>query len=222
MTNQDKRIQSDLLRASSKNPQLFNTPVNESGPQFGLENSNEKKEKFRDWINKYGSSVVLPIVALIILASGIYLYTNQRDEQAKLFPENNLAGIHEQLPGNPDQGIVADPNQEISQDTVQDIIPQSRKEGNNIIEKAAPGEGVTHLARRALKDYLNDNDQELTNEHKIYIEDYLKDKTSSQPLEVGEEVTFSEDLINEAIDASLELTPEQLNNLEQYSVLVAW
>ncbi|MBU4030594.1 hypothetical protein KJ756_00265, partial [Patescibacteria group bacterium] len=60
----------------------------------------------------------------------------------------------------------------------------------------------------------------LTNEHKIYIEDYLKDQVGSRPLEVGEEITFSEDLIKEAIDASLELSPEQLKNLEKYSALV--
>jgi hypothetical protein len=91
-----------------------------------------------------------------------------------------------------------------------------------VIETAVKGDGVTHLARRALKSYLNDHPEELTNEHKIYIEDYLKDKTGSRPLEIGEEVTFSEDLIKQAIDASLELTEAQLKNLEQYSALVAW
>lgn len=222
MVNQDEKVQSDPLRASSKNPQLFGNPFPEtSGPQFGLEDTDSKKDRFRGWINKYGSSVILPIIALAILAGGIYLYTNQKNEQAKLFPEDNLAGIQEQLPNNSNPGIVADPDQELNQE-IDKIVPQSRKEGNNIIEKAVQGEGITHLARRALKDYLKDNEQELTNEHKIYIEDYLKDKTGSQPLEVGEEITFSEDLIKEAIDASLELTQEQLKNLEQYSVLVLW
>jgi len=89
-----------------------------------------------------------------------------------------------------------------------------------IIEKAVKGDGVTHLARRALKDYLKDNPQELTNEHKIYIEDYLKDEIGSRPLKVDDEIAFSEDLIKEAIDASLQLTPEQLKNLEKYSALV--
>ena len=79
---------------------------------------------------------------------------------------------------------------------------------------------MTHLARRALKDYLKDHSQELTNEHKIYIEDYLKDRIGSQPLEIDEEITFSEDLIKEAIDASSQLTPEQLKVIEQFSALV--
>jgi len=219
MVEQDKNFQTDPLKASSDNPQLFGNPsqtppTSGGGPQFGLEDQNDQKERFRGWINKYGSSVILPIIALAILAGGIYLYTNQKNEQTSLLPKDNL-----------------DSEQEISQDsqdspetieTIENIIPQGRKQDNNIIETAASGDGVTHLARRALKDYLKDNSPELTNEHKIYIEDYLKDKTGSKSLEVGEEITFSENLIEEAINASLELTPEQLKNLEKYSALVAW
>jgi hypothetical protein len=252
MTNQDKTIQSEPLKNNSENPQLFNNsgsvlatahqnnpsnsdnPTNKpsstiGGPQFGLESQGGWKDKFRGWINKYGSSVILPIIALAILAGGIYLYANQKSEQANLFPEENLASIQEQLPDS-EEGSPVSPSQEISQITEQEteealiekIIPEGRKEGGMIIEKAVKGDGVTHLARRALKDYLKDHSQELTNEQKIHIEDYLKDRIGSRPLEIDEEITFSEDLIKEAIDASLELTPEQLKNLEKYSALVAW
>jgi len=228
MINQDKNVQSEPLQTSEENPQLFNSP-DMGGPQFGLENQDSEKNGFRNWISRYGSSVILPIIALVILAGGIYLYTNQKSEQASLFSDENLATIQEQTPGS-EQGLVAGPSDEISQipgqsngeALIEKIIPEGRKQGGMIIEKAAIGDGVTNLARRALVDYLKDHPQELTNEHKIYIEDYLKDSIGSKPLEVGEEVTFSEDLIKEAIDASLELTPEQLKNLEQYSALVAW
>ncbi len=235
---QEKNAQTEPLKTSRENPQLFDNPNNSSpinpptgggGPQFGSETQSGREGKIRGWINKYGSSVVLPIVALAILAGGIYLYTSQKNEQAGLFPEGNLADIQEQLPDS-EQGFVPGTESEISQtaeqnnelESIQKIIPEGRKENNKIIEKAAKGDGVTHLARRALKDYLKDHPQELTNEHKIYIEDYLKDRIGSKPLEIDEEISFSEDLIKEAIDASLELTPEQLKNLEKYSALVAW
>lgn len=214
MTNQDENVQSDPLKT-----------YGEGGPQFGLENKTGQKEGFRGWINKYGSSVALPIVALAILSGGIYLYTNQKSEQANLFSKDDLADIQEQQPGNSEQNIMPDSDQETSQpadQVIENIIPQGRKQDNTIIEKAILGDGITNLARRALKDYLKDNSQELTNEHKIYIEDYLKDEIGSQPLEIDQEISFSEDLIKQAIDASLELTPEQLKNLEQYSVLVSW
>lgn len=180
-----------------------------SGPQFGFKNKNSWKEKSKGWINKHGSSVILPVIALLILAGGIYLYANQKnqDEIGSLSGEEFTADLQGKISGSAVEEIT-------------DIIPAGRKENNSIIEKAAKGNGVTHLARRALKDYTKDHPEELTNEHKIYIEDYLKDNIGSKPLNVGDEIAFSEDLIKEAIDASMQLTPEQLKNLEKYSALV--
>jgi len=81
------------------------------------------------------------------------------------------------------------------------------------------GEGVTHLARHALGKYLEDlnNGSELTGEHKIYIEDYLQNKTGSQGLEIGHQETFSEDLIQEAISNANKLSPKSLENLSKYT-----
>ncbi|MBU4082461.1 hypothetical protein KKB98_00730 [Patescibacteria group bacterium] len=178
-----------------------------SGPQFGMENQGGWGKRFREWLNRYGSSVILPVVALLILAGGIYLYANQKSEPAIIQEEVN-------------QEEVVDLEEEFTSKEIEVIIPESRKESGSVIEKAVRGDSVTRLSRRALKSYTENNSENLTNEHKIYIEDYLKDQVGSRPLEVGEEITFSEDLIKEAIDASLELSPEQLKNLEKYSALV--
>lgn len=199
MENKDKTVKSDLLKQESSS-------LSTGGPQFGYYGQNPKKEK---WIKKYGSSVILPIIALLILAGGIYLYANQKNDEITPLLEENTANI---------QGNLAAQDQTITDD--QELIPEAIKQGGIITEKAIKGDGVTNLSRRALKDYLKDNPQELTNEHKIYIEDYLKDNIGSKPLEVGEEISFSEDLIKQAIEDSLELTPEQLKNLEKYSALV--
>lgn len=196
------------------------------GPQFGLEEE-------EGWISKYGGSIILPIIALLILAGGIYLYASQQSEETGPLTENE-----EELPVIvSDELVEKEPfaelleeaeepvvflEEEDDQIVIEKIVPEPQHEGGRIIEAAAAGEGVTHLARRALKHYLENDPHDMTNEHKVYIEDYLKDNTSSQALEVGEEVAFSEDLIREAIDASLRLTPNQLKNLEQYSALVAW
>ena len=89
-------------------------------------------------------------------------------------------------------------------------------------ETAQPGEGITQLARKVLKKHLESqmDDLNLTSEHKIYIEDYLQKKAGSRLLEAGEQITFSEELIGEAINKAQQLTPEQLINLQQYSALV--
>ncbi len=209
MENRDKTVQSDLLKQNSEN-------LPTGGPRFGLEDKGGWGKKIRGWINKYGSSVILPIIALLILAGGIYLYTSQKNQPESILPteEEMTAGLEGKITGQ--EKIISQAEEEV----IEEIIPEGRKQEGTIIEKAVKGDGVTHLARRALKDYLKDNPQELTNEHKIYIEDYLKDEVGSRTLTVDQEIAFSEDLIKEAIDASLQLTPEQLKNLEKYSALV--
>jgi len=95
-------------------------------------------------------------------------------------------------------------------------------EAKKYVETAQKGEGLTHLARRVLKAYLAENPQEfkVTPEHKIYIEDYLAKKMGGGWLKLGEKVEFSEELIKEALQKAEKLTPQQLENLTQYSQLV--
>lgn len=90
-------------------------------------------------------------------------------------------------------------------------------------EVAGKGEGLTHLARRALKKYLSEHPQNftVTPEHKIYIEDYIAKSLGYRWLKLGEEVEFSEDLIQEALSKAETLSPSQLQNLSQYVPLVA-
>lgn len=99
-------------------------------------------------------------------------------------------------------------------------IPKAEKK---YLETAEWGEGITNLARRAVRNYLKENpkDFEVTPEHKIYIEDYLAKKMGGGWLNLGQTLEFSEDSIKEAIEKAETLTPEQLENLTQYSQLVS-
>lgn len=88
---------------------------------------------------------------------------------------------------------------------------------------AARGEGRTHLARRAITEQLSIADKELSNEARVYAEDYLQKKYAPKdPLHPGSTITFTADQVNEAISAAQDLSPAQLQNLHQYSVLVNW
>jgi len=91
------------------------------------------------------------------------------------------------------------------------------------LETAQNGEGITHLARRALSQYLQEKPQDfdVTPEHKIYIEDYLAKSMGDRWLNLGENIEFSEILLKEAIGKAKDLTPEQLQNLTQFSQLVS-
>lgn len=226
----------ELMKNKNFNPQ--NDPLKQkqdpisSGPQFNTEP--EQISGWRNWIRKYGSSVVLPIIALLILAGGIYLYSTQKNEQKGIVldEENNqeetlseeeiLDMIEQEEPQEKSEEATEETeitdSDKITEKADREIIPENEV----IITKAGTGDGITHLARHGLKEYLKENPQELTNEHKVFIEDYLKDQIGSRSLEVGEEVSFSKKTIQEAINASNQLTESQIENLKQYSEQINW
>ncbi|MDP3057295.1 MAG: hypothetical protein Q8N37_02105 [bacterium] len=91
---------------------------------------------------------------------------------------------------------------------------------NASVQIAAKSEGVTHLARRAVKEYLGSTQENLSAEQKIYAEDYLKKKIGSKVLAVGEKVEFSNDLIKQGIEKAKGLNQKQIENLSKYVPLV--
>jgi hypothetical protein len=95
----------------------------------------------------------------------------------------------------------------------------SQETGEAFVEIAVKGDSKTTLARKALKAYLEkNNDSSLTPEHKIFIEDYLQRRVQADgTLQIGEQLTFSKDLIKEAVDNSKNLNEKQLNNLKKFS-----
>jgi hypothetical protein len=198
-----------------------------AGPQFELTETGGWGQRLREWLSNNGSSVILPIVALAILASGIYLYATQKRQQTNILLEENPAVIETETPA---ETIAVDKDQEIVENLAVEpviepaveaieILPEKRENSDIIVVTAGQGEGVTHLARKALKAHLGESSN-LTKEHKIYIEDYIKDKIGSKTLEVGEEIEISESLLNEAINSANKLTAEQLKVIEQFSKLV--
>lgn len=103
-------------------------------------------------------------------------------------------------------------------------LPQAAETTDAYTEVAARGESVTKLARRSAARYLEANPQdfEVTNEHRIYVEDFLKDQTKRAPLSVGGTRSFSKNTIREAVEASQKLTDAQLQHLQKYSKTVRW
>lgn len=90
-----------------------------------------------------------------------------------------------------------------------------------ISAKAKKGEGITHLARHAVYEYLKGAGKTLGAEQKIYAEDYIQNKTGSEPLRLGQTLSFSKDLIKQAVERSERLSNSQLENLKQYSAKVS-
>ena len=229
-----------MAKKRKKGPQIPETPEEEFDLPKGLEllQGNGWGKKILDWLRKNFSAVILPIIALIILGGGIYLYSQQRGGGLEIPEEEVTTGITVDLEK---EKAVPEEKQEVEKQVeeekvaaTEEIAPEEEVKGGlveteeEVVEgkvykfAAERGEGITHLARKALKQYLltSAKDLNLTPEHKIYIEDYMQNRTGSQMLHLGEVINFPESLIKEAIAEAQKLTDAQLQNLTQYAQLV--
>ncbi len=94
-------------------------------------------------------------------------------------------------------------------------------------QTAQRGDGLTHLARRAITSYMEEEGVDLSKEERVYVEDYVQkrlapEKTGLRFLEVGEEIEISLDLIEEGVREAQTLTPYQISNLSYYASLVSF
>lgn len=89
--------------------------------------------------------------------------------------------------------------------------------GDTYQTEAQAGEGMTHVARRVAKDYLQGRD--LSPEQMVYVEDYIQKNAAdgSGFLQKGEEVEISHELIEEAVQEAEQLTQEEIENLSQFT-----
>jgi hypothetical protein len=155
------------------------------------------------------------IVGMVLILGGIY-FLSQKGWSEKL----SLSGLISLIKST-EKKVAQSPSEEETLPEIKVEIPKSAS--SKVYEEVAEaGEGITHLARKALKQYLFEKGEglNLTPEHKIYIEDYLQNKTGDYTLKIGQKVTFSENLIREAIEKAQTLTSQQLQNLTKYAKLV--
>lgn len=209
------------------------------GPQF------EPDESKKSWFARHSSKIVIAVIVGLLAVGAGYFYKSYQSRQAALKPalENILSpsAIMSPVPsptafsptGKTPSAKVVSPgasaapqlSETIAKITVPSTVPTVKKTDNEILVTAAKGNGLTHLARSALKEYLKEKTAvagQLSAEHKIYIEDYLRKHLSHPPkvLKIGDQVAFAENSIGIAIQAAQKLNDKQLKNLHQYVLLV--
>lgn len=208
------------------------------------ENGESTFGKIKEWAQE-NIRIIVSVLIVFLIASSIYSYSKRGEESVEVAEKSNdiekilddLSSTDTQDADVSDSAVSDEAGEVISpeEDTVaqeetvtqeesapvQEVqqAPEAQETGDSFIESAQAGDGTTKLARRALAHYLEKNpDSALTNEHKIYIEDYLRKKVGFQgKVYVGTTVEFSKSLISEAITASKTLNDSQLKNLQKYS-----
>jgi len=199
--------------------------------------------KMKNWIQD-NIRIIISVLIVIVIAGGIYSYSNRTQEivyDDELALEDEFTIDQEEEEITEDQAIEEESDQPTEMETEEDvqvndnpaetmieaevkpepkIISQETEE--SFVETAVVGDGKTHLARKALASYLEkNNDSELTAEHKIYIEDFLrKNVDHTGGVRTGDQISFSKNLIKDSIEKSKTLTDSQLENLKKYSARV--
>ena len=200
------------------------------------ENKNEENENGSDGIKGWlqeNLRIIISIAIVVAIAGGIYSYSKRsqapatNEENPSVEQQGNVSG--EAAKGQ--EGVIEKQNASTEESTTESATSQkqekatagtSQETDNSFVETAGSGDGTTVLARRALANYLEKNpDSELTPEHKIYIEDYLRKHVDFKgKVFVGTSVEFSKELIQGAITQAKGLNDSQLKNLHKYAVRV--
>ena len=202
------------------------------------ENSNGSNN-FLDRI-KESPRTVSALIIILIVAAAIYAFSGEPKQKSQEVAVNNEAATTTQdsdmenaegtkapaaptAPAKPAASPAPTAMREpVTQQQMQDAqqnMPAVERQGNAYVEKAQRGDGITHLARRATTRYLAENtvNYTLTNEHRIYIEDYIQNKLGTDRLNVDDTKTISFDLIAEAVQHAGELNDAQLRHLSHYT-----
>lgn len=197
--------------------------MEETTPEIQETSADKVKRWFQDNLR-----IIVSVVIVIVIAQGIYSYSKRTDspEIAKNETQEQAVENEQEISEatedtNKDEtGDQAIENKEADSKVVSEAT--SKETETSFVETAVKGDGATHLARRALANYLEKNpSSELTKEHKIYIEDYLRKNVGSKSkIGTGTSLEFSKDMIQKAVEQSKKLNERQLKNLQKYSARV--
>ena len=98
----------------------------------------------------------------------------------------------------------------------------SRRQQKDRLAQLLEELGITHLARKATTRWLSENQAgyAVTDEHRIYIEDFIQNSLGTEGLALGETRTTTFEMVAEAVTMANELSESQLQNLSQYTAVL--
>jgi len=166
---------------------------------------------------KESPRTVSALIIILIVAAAIYAFSDRKNPQPTETPSQNAVAEESTTPEETPATTTS--GQPTTTKTPTKPIPEASRTDKGFVEVAQPGDGITHLARRAADTWLKENkpDYEVTAEHRIYIEDYIKKHIGKDRLAIGQTKTINYDLIAEAVNSAKNLSSAQLKHLTRYT-----
>lgn len=200
----------------------------------------ETDDANQSWFDRVKESprTVSALIIILIVAAAIYAFSGEQPEVAQVPEGENTTQEQEgespteapEAPSSPTTpaapGTQTTPTP-VSKESLEEsakALPKAEKTDSGYVEVAEAGDSITRLARRATARYLAENtvDFAITNEHRIYIEDYIKDQMGSRGVSIGQSETISFDILKEAVESAKQLNDAQLRNLSRYTYVLTW
>lgn len=157
-------------------------------------------------------NIISIILIVFLIVSGVYAFN--RDTEDKTV-EDKVEEIKKEGEGETKTEEIETKSEEVATENT-DI----QKSETRITIKANAGDGVTHLARRAVEEYSKDKEITLSKEQKIYAETVLKNKYYKHHLNLSQEVQFEFSDLEEIIQKAQNLSENEIKAWSKYSHLV--
>ncbi|MBI2462622.1 MAG: hypothetical protein HYV65_00010 [Candidatus Spechtbacteria bacterium] len=177
------------------------------------------------WFQQNRARVMMVIAGIALIAAGAFIAFRVAPSFSTNFPEKLVASLSQKDSSAPVSSISsANSNMrvQIGPDgkTIQVEGPAVSQQGDFITEQAVRGEGMTHLARHAITRYLKDKNITLSPEQRVYAEDFARKAMGPAQVHVGDNLSFSTQLLDQSITKAQNLSEGQIHNLSKYSAHV--
>lgn len=158
-------------------------------------------------------NIISIILIVFLIVSGVYAFN--RDTEDKTVEDK----VEEIKKEGEEEGSETEETETKSEEVATENTDIQKSE-TQITIKANAGDGVTHLARRAVAEYSKDKEITLSKEQKIYAETVLKNKYYKHHLNPSQEVTFELSDLEETIQKAQNLSEKEIKAWSKYSHLV--
>lgn len=177
--------------------------------------SEEKKiteEQTEEEQGFWAKNIISIILIVFLIVSGVYAFNRDAEDKSV---EEKVEEIKKE--GEEPKSEASD--DEKSEEAVTENTDIQKSE-TKITIKANAGDGVTHLARKAVAEYSKDKDINLSKEQKIYAETVLKNKYYKHHLNLSQELEFEISDLAETVEKAQNLSEKEIQAWSKYTHLV--
>jgi mannitol-specific phosphotransferase system IIBC component len=161
----------------------------------------------------WAKNIISIVLIVFLIVSGVYAFNRDTEDKS----------VEEKVEEIKKEGEEKELNDEKSEEATEEVATENtdiQKSDTKITIKANAGDGVTHLARKAVAEYSKDKEITLSKEQKIYAETVLKNKYYKHHLNLYQELEFEISDLAETVEKAQNLSEKEIQAWSKYTHLV--